>query len=316
MLRMTLLELANRTNNGNLIEIAEVLTKKNKILEDAPWVEANNLTGHVHNKRVTLPVGTWRMINQGVSSEKSITKQITEGIGMLEARSEIDKKLVDIAPNKPRFRFSEDKAFIEGLSQSLADVVLYGNKSINPEQIDGLATRYNTLGGTILGAGGTGDDTTSIWAIRWGEDRVFFVYPKGSDSMGLKVRDLGEKTVYDAEGKPFQAYVTLFTWDVGIVIRNDLDIGRLANIETSGTSNLFDPKQLNALLRQMNDSGEDTVLYCNKTIFTQIDNDAMDKSNVQYTSKEVYGKQMTFFKGLPIRQVDAILDTESAIQAA
>jgi len=315
MARMTLLELANRTNNGNLIEIAEVLSEENDMLKDAVWVEANNFTAHTHVKRLTLPTGAWRRINEGVNSEVSLTQPNTEGIGMLEARSEVDKKLVDMAPNPARFRFSEDKAFLEGLAQSLADAVIYGNLAVNPEQINGLANRYNALStwNTVLGASGTGSDTTSIWFIQWGEGKVYFVYPKGSKQMGLTMRDLGEQTVLDSNSKPYQAYVTLFQWDVGIVIEDDRSIGRLANIESAGSSNIFSPELCNQIHRFMKNNGKGAVMYANPTILTQMDNDAMDKTNVLYTSKEVYGEQVTHFKNTPVRRMDAIVNTETAI---
>jgi len=315
MARPTLLELANRTNKGNLIEIAEVLTEENEMLKDAVLVEANNLTSHTLVKRLTQPSGAWRNINQGVTSEASLTQPSIEGIGILEARSEIDKKLVDMAPNPARFRFTEDKAFLEGLGITMADAVIYANQAVTPEKINGLAIRYPSITTvpTVLGAGGTGSDLTSIWIIQWGENKVHFIYPKGSASMGLNHRDLGEQTVLDGDGKPYQAYVSLFQWDIGLAIHDDRCIGRLANIESAGTSNLFSPEQLNVILRRMKNDGKGSVMYANSTVLAQMDNDAMDKSNVQYTVQNVYGEPVTHYRGIPVRRMDSILITEDAL---
>jgi hypothetical protein len=94
--RLTLVDLAKRTKDGNIVDIAEVMNQVNSVLDDAVWSPANGLTSHMTTKRVALPSGSWRKINQGVAREASKTVQVTETIGMLEAFSQADEALVQM----------------------------------------------------------------------------------------------------------------------------------------------------------------------------------------------------------------------------
>lgn len=312
--QLTLVELAKRTNNGNLLTIAEVMDETNEILTDAVWQEANQLTGHLITRRHSLPSGSWRRLNKGVDSESSATSQITEAIGMLESYSEVDKKLVDIAPDPKQFRSDEDMAFVEGMSQNLADTLIYGNMGTHPERFYGLATRYNDLScSNVYSAGGSGSDLTSIFIVQWGVRRVFLIYPKNSKSVGINANDLGEHTALDADSKKYQVYRTHFTVDVGLAIRDERCIQRQCNIETTGSSNTFSDDKLIEMLNKLPYQGKGAVIYCNATVKTQMDIDAKDKSNVNYTAKDIWGVPVTYFRGVPVRQVDAILNTESEV---
>ena len=312
--QLTLVELAKRTNNSKIAEIAEVLNETNEILDDAVWVMANQPTSHVCTRRLSLPSGTWRKLNEGIGTEASKTVQVTEGMGMLEAYSKVDKALVDLAPDPKAFRFSEDKAFLEGLSQSLADVLIYGNADSAPEQFNGMAKRYNTTAdGSVISAGGSGSDTTSVWVVQWGENTVHMIYPKNSKTVGIEMNDLGECTVLDADNKEFQAYRTHFKVNAGLAVRDPRSIKRIANIETSGASNTFSENHLITLLNELPYKGRGAVIYCNSTIRTQMDIAAKDKSNVNYSSAEIWGKPVMTFRGVPVRKVDALLNTETAI---
>jgi hypothetical protein len=56
--------------------------------------------------------------------------------------------------------------------------------------------------------------------------------------------------------------------------------------------------------------------YMNKTIMTALDIEAAYKTNVYFTvSEDPGGEMVTRFRKIPIRQVDAILDTETALTA-
>ena len=74
--QLTLVELAKRTTDGNILQIAEVLEQTNEMLEDAVWVEANGMTSHVITVRTSLPSGQYRILNDGIPSEASSTRQI------------------------------------------------------------------------------------------------------------------------------------------------------------------------------------------------------------------------------------------------
>lgn len=311
--QLTFYELARRTGNNNLMEIAEVLDETRAMSEDAVWLEANNLTSHMVTIRTSLPTGTWRMLNYGVPAESSATRQIEEGIGSLESYSKIDRDWVNIAPNPQQARSDEERAFIEGLSQTLGDTLIYGNVYQDPEKIHGFANRYGTLGTRVLDSGGTGSDLTSMWAIQWGRTKVHLIYPRGHKAMGVEMEDLGEDTVSDGAGGEYQAYRTHFQIKTGLVVRDDRCVGRLANIETTGTTNIFDDTLMIQLLNRLYQRGRGAVIYGNVTSLTQVDQQANSKTNVYYTIGQEFGKPINYFRGHPLKQEDSILDTEGAV---
>jgi subtilisin family serine protease len=318
--QLTLAELAKRKDpDGNLAVIAEVLEEDNEILLDAPWLEANDTFSHMITRRLNLPAGTWRKLNKGVDIESSQTVNVRETIGMLETYSEADKDLVDAAPNPKAFRMSEATAFLEGLSQTFAEALIYGNATTTPEKFTGLAPRLAATSMTnVYDAGGSGSDTTSIFIVQWGPSKVHLVYPKGSSSAGIMHEDLGQQTVSSAtsavaSSAQYEAYRDHFQIKVGLAVRDDASIGRIVNIETTGTSNIFNPDDLIKLLNRMPARGKGAVIYCNHVIYSQMDIQAMDKSNVLYSTENVFGVPTVHFRGFPVRKVDQILSTETAI---
>ena len=56
-----------------------------------------------------------------------------------------------------------------------------------------------------------------------------------------------------------------------------------------------------------------TVIYCNRTVKTYLELQAMNKTNVLLSLGEFNGKPVTTFRGIPIRTVDALLNTESRV---
>ena len=114
------------------------------------WVEGNLPTGHRTSVRTGLPQGTWRQLNYGVQPTKSTTSQVTDACGMLETYSEIDKALADLNGNTAEFRLSEDKAFLEGLSQQMAQTIFYGNTATTPENILTYAAVYACVPGLSM----------------------------------------------------------------------------------------------------------------------------------------------------------------------
>lgn len=312
--QLTLVELAKRTHNNDLLVIAEVLSKKNEILKDAKWTEANNITSHKITRRVSEPSGTWRKLNGGVPSEASQTVQIEEQIGMLETYSKVDADLVKLAPDPKAFRMSEDTAFLNGLAKTFATALIYGNASVNPEQFNGFAVRYNSIGDQVIDNGGTGASLTSLWIIRWDiTEGAFLIYPRSSKTMGIEARDLGESTVSDGNGGEYQAYRTHFKLHVGLAIRDDRSVIRVANINpTYGASGALDVNNIVEGLNRLPDR-DGAVIYCNRSVKTQLDLLALDKSNGFYTMPDIFGRPVTYFQDTPVRLVEAILNTESQV---
>jgi hypothetical protein len=55
------------------------------------------------------------------------------------------------------------------------------------------------------------------------------------------------------------------------------------------------------------------IIYCNRVVSTYLDLQAMNKTNVLLNMEQFQGHVVTTFRGIPIRTVDAILNTESRL---
>lgn len=314
----TLLDLAVlKDPDGSLSSIAEVLTKDNEILLDAPWSEANDTFSHRIVRRAALPTGTWRMLNEGVAATKTRNKPVKEDIGMLDGISQSDIELVNAAPNPAEFRMQEAAGHIEGMSQTLASTLMYGNNTTDAEKFTGFAPRMASLvsAGRVLGASGSSASLqTSVYIIMWGLDKVHMVYPKGS-SLGIEHEDRGVELVVDgtASVSRYRAYIDYFSLKAGLVVRDDRAIGRLANIETAAASNNVDADQLIKITNRMPQRGAGAAMYMNDAIISQFEIQAKDKTNVYYGPEDPFGREVLFFRKHPIRLVDAILNTEAVV---
>lgn len=322
-LNPTLADLTSRMVDGKIDPmIVEILTETNEILADATFMEANGFTEHKTTVRSGLPNGTWRKLNYGVQPEKSRTVQVKDSMGMLETYAEVDKALADLNGNSAAWRMSEDKAFIEGMNQTLAQTLFYGDSSLDPEKFMGLAPRYSSLsaenGQNILDAQGTGSDNTSVWVVAWSPDTCHMIYPKGSPA-GLQHRDLGEDTLTDAAGGRYQGLRTHYKWDAGLTLRDWRYVVRIANIkvadlkkDAASGADLIDLIVQAIELLPVQSRGR-VAIYCNRNIRSFLRRQIANKDNVNLTLENVGGKQVVSFDGIPVRRCDAILNTEARV---
>lgn len=317
-------------------KVAELLSQSNEILDDAMFMEGNLPTGHRVTIRTGLPQVYWRSLNMGIPNSKSTTAQVDEACGILEARSEIDKDLVELNGNTATFRLSEAQAFLEAMNQTMAQTLFYGNPATDPRQFLGLASRYSSTtaanGQNILSAGGVGSDNSSIYLVVWGDNTVFCPFPKGSNA-GLLQEDLGVQTVYgtDAGGNAtrMQAYAERFQWKTGLCVKDWRYVVRIANVDISdllgqtgtqaaaASTNII-KLMARALYRVPNMSMGRAAFYMNRTVHSGLAIQALDKS--QYVLKVNEGlsqfglpQSWLSFLGVPLRRVDQLTNTESVV---
>lgn len=309
--------------DGKVPFIVEIISKTNEIMEDAIVKESNGATSHRTTIRSGLPAGTWRRLNYGVQPEKSTTVQVDDTIGMLETYSEVDKALADLNGNTKEFRLSEDMAFIEGLGQTFASTFIYGDTATDPEKFMGLAPRFSsttaTNGGQILSGGGTESANTSIWLVTWDDNICHFIFPKGQKA-GLQANDKGQVTKEHATKGTYEIYRTHYKWDVGLTVRDWRYIVRIANIDVGDlTKNAATGADLIDLMAQalelVHSQGRGKpAFYVNKTIKSYLRRQISNKvANSTLMMENVGGKHVMTFDGVPVRRVDALLNTEAVV---
>jgi len=244
-------------------------------------------------------------------------------MGMLETYAEVDKALADLNGNEAAWRLSEDRAFIEGLNQSMAETLVYGNSALEPQKFMRLSPRYSSLSAenkrNIIDAEGTGDDNTSIWLLVWGPNTLHSIFPKGS-AAGLQQRDLGEQTLIDADGGRYQGYRTHYKWDLGFTLRDWRYAVRIANIDTSNLAsgtNAADILKLmaKAIHRVPNLRMGRAAFYMNREVLEALDVQSMSKEGLALKTQELEGQIWQTFRGVPLRQTDALLNTEARVVA-
>lgn len=330
---LTLADWAKRKDeSGKTTKIVEMLSQNNEVLSDMLWIEGNLATGHRTTLRTSLPTVEFRLLNQGVTPSKSTTVQVDENTAMLEAWSEVDVKLANLGGDVAGFRLSEAMAFVEAMSQKMATTVFYGNKAVNPEQFDGFSTRFSATTGTngasivqvgaTVGGGGAGADNSSVWLIAWGEQTVHGIFPKGSMA-GLQHMDRGEETVEATAGvggTRMRAYRDQFTWDCGLSVRDWRYVSRVPNIDISNLSGKSSAADLiELMIRQIHRipslSAGRTAFYMNRTCLQMLDIQKRDdvQTGGQLSYQNVDGVPVLSFRGIPIRRVDALTETESLV---
>jgi hypothetical protein len=325
--KLGLVEIAKRTNNGAVLQVSEVLSRFDDVITDMQWVPCNQLASHVHTRRLALPTGTWRKMNYGVAPEMSQTKQIVDNVGRLESWAQIDEMtLSTLLGDKVAFRQTENAAFIMGLGQTFIKAFIDGDTLADPEKFDGLRIRTNALSAAttyppvVLGVGGSGSDTTSVFFIQWGPDRCHMIYQpdaSGPASPGAPVstEDKGLESVIDSSGYLYSAYRSKFILTAGFAVHDARCLTRLTNIEVTPSGvNIFEPDYAVALLNGMMSRGDGSYMYAHTSVLTQMDIMAMDKVNVLYTIGDLWGEPVTYFnRKVPVRQLDAIGITEVVV---
>ena len=318
----TLIDIARRVDkDGKIAQIIEALKETNALLEDMLWVECNEGTSHKTTIRTGLPEVFWRKYNMGVQPSKSTTKQITDHTAMLEGRSNVDAKLVQLNAGQDKgktYRASEDIAFLEAMNQKVARTLFYGTES-DADQFPGLTIRYSDPtaenGKHIFDGGGTGSTNTSIWIVAWGDRSIHGLYPKGSKA-GFEHEDLGKREVQDANGGEFTALSSKYEWDPGLTVRDWRYACRIANVDV----NNLDTTDLITLLTKAvnkipnNRTGMRMSIYCREEILTALELQVKNKDNVHLSIEDLENnRQVLKFKGYPMRQVDQLLATEEKV---
>lgn len=341
----TLADIASSMGTDGTFDTDRVnlLAQTNEMIQDMVWREGNLPTGHKSTIITGLPTVGFRRFNEGVALSKSTSSAIEEGSAMLEGFFQVDRDLALMSGDVNQYRLEESGLFMEAMNQTLQTYLLYGNAATMPESFTGFAARYNTMAGIIgqqiVDAGGTGTDNTSIWLIGWGPS-VFGVYPKGSVG-GLHHEDVTVNrtalagnpnamtgdVLQDANGRNFMGYRDHFTWKCGLVVRDYRAVARIANIDVSdlvaGNVSAADIIKLMVRayykiptnLRKNNGKAGfgRPAWYVNPTIKAALHLQALNKASAQISLRDIDGIEVLTFLGIPVREVDQLLNAEARV---
>ena len=327
----TLLDLALLPGNKGSKEIIELLAASNPMLEDALALECNMGSSHETTVRTGLPSPTWGALYQGTAATKGSKQMVKDTTGFVESLSEVDCRLVDIyekAEEKASIRQDEAMSHLEGMAQEMATALIYHDTRVDPKKPMGLAPRFNSLsaenGSQIVDGGGSGAGLTSMWMATWGKTASHIIYPKGS-SAGIMRDNQGKQRVLDSNGNPYMAYCELFAAHFGLSVRNWQYIARGANIDVDTLDvDAATGANLDDILTEMYYKHKGrrvaegkTCIYMNTTLVKYLDYQArLTAGRNLFLTFDKYGpnaKEILHYRGVPIRESDAILNSEDQV---
>ncbi|MEW8105054.1 MAG: major capsid protein [Candidatus Thiodiazotropha endolucinida] len=316
----------SRNPDGTTADVIEMLMQTNSLIKDANAIECNDGTTHVHTIRTGYPTVTWGKLYKGIAQSKSGRAQVKDATGFCEALSTVDERILKLAGDqKGAVRLQEAQAFLEAMNIEMESKAFYGNTNAEPETFMGLEPRFNDTtaenGSQIIDAGGSGSDNTSIWFVAWGPNQTNLLYPKGTEA-GLRREDMGRQRVLDDNGDPYFAEEELFHWDIGIAVNDWRYVSRVANIDVSemqaGNVDLYNfLRKAYYRLRTRKVAGGRVSMYCNTDVLEALDglatNSGTSDNFVRLGTKEIQGEEVMTYRGIPIRETDALINNENAI---
>ncbi|QND53465.1 hypothetical protein HB779_17400 [Phyllobacterium sp. 628] len=320
--------------------VIELLKQNNPILDDAIATECNMDAVHRHSIRTGYPTVSWGRLYKGVKASKATMQQVDDTTGFVEARSEIDTRLLKLAPDKAKARLVDSMPYVEALNQEMATGIFYHDTATTPEKFKGLASRFNAyntnlvdpgkpnIANQVIHGGGAGSDNTSIWFVTWADHATSLLYPKGTKA-GVSIMDKGEEPVIDqVNGGTYYAKVSMYEWHIGAFVKDYRYSARIANIDVSDL--LAGSVDVWALMRKayyrlfqvygIGALGGNTAIYMNRQVLEILDAQSSDRSllaaNPNYTGlgqTQVEGRVIKTYRDIPIRMTDAILNTEALV---
>lgn len=315
-------------------EVVEALRQLNPLMDDAVTAECNMGTFHRHSIRTGLPSVAWGRLYQGIPQSKSTMQQVDDTTGFVEGLSTVDERLLEISPNPGAVRLSEGRSFLESMAQEVQRGFFYHDTTGAPEKFKGLSARYGRLTGglassQVIDAGGTGSDNTSIWFVTHGDNYTTLLHPKGTKA-GVDRQDKGSQRVTDPDGNAYYAKEELFRQHVGVGVRDWRYNARVANLDVSdvlaGTVDIYkfmrkayyklQGRRAAKMPGDVAGQGR-TVIYMNRDMLEALDalqTNGTANPALRLGTMELQGEEVTTYRGMPIRETDALINAEQRVQ--
>lgn len=322
---------------GRFINVIEAMNNTSQYcMDDWVWQQCNSGTKHRRSIRTGLPSVSWTALYEGIPQSKSFKQMVDDTTGMVEGLSSVDQRLIKLYDqNAAAIRDSEARAYFESMSQELMTALFYHNTASNPRLPKGLGARYGKLGTSgaanqVIDAGGTGSDNTSIWFVEWGFDGLSVIYPEGTVG-GIQRENKGQQRVLDASGNPYYVEEEHIGANVGFSIGDWQRISVVRNVDISnvqaGTVDLYKfmrkayyKLKSRRAMKIMDQAAPGRIaIYCNRDILEALDalgtNAGASDNFTRLRPGEIEGKEVMTYRGFPIRETDALLNTEAPVTA-
>lgn len=248
--------LKGRKGDGSFdSEIVDLVVQENSMLDDIPFVEANDGTAHRTTIRTGIPEPTWVGFYEGVQPVKGSKTQVKDVAGKMKAMLEIDADLYDNSPVDGQAQIIADElgGIAEGMKAAMSQALIYGKLNDEPRAFNGLAKYYSVCGAASAsfddkdaahyvfnGAKASAPSQSmlrSIYLVGWSPRTITGFYPQGAKSAGLDRGKFDRAWSVDADGGRLEVYRQVLSWQMGLSVRDYRYAGRIANLEADAMLN-------------------------------------------------------------------------------
>jgi hypothetical protein len=317
--------LARHNKEGTqLLDEVNVLIQQNDMLQDAPVRESNLINGEEFTVTTSLPQPELHARGEGRAATKGQVQHGSEAVAWFTNQMRVNREELDAAPDPITFLRGEEMKYLEGMNQSLQEMMIYGSTADEPKEFDGLDIRYDSIAAdSVIDNGGTtASHMTDIWFIQWDLQDCCMIYPKGEKGGIYRTPhpDTCLATLLDADdavadAQKHVAWYTMVDWDWkgGICLRDPRRVKRLANIHQDvGNAKAFNIDNFFACEEAFETPGQ-IYAYMNKRVRLQVRTDVNVKSNVTYPPNQPFARPQAYIGEIPLRRCDRILLTGSQI---
>lgn len=281
------------------------VSKEIPIFQDILWRPAGEGNTHKFARVTAYPVPTFRAAGAGAYEGHTTVAQVSVTVKILQSWASVDKALSDwaeVLADEAEFQFL-------GVANTFENEVFYGDTDADANGFDGITDSLVFSADNCLGAGGTGDDTTSIFFISHGKRRFEGIY--GTNGL------LGMGDAYTNKRKTdgadtFLEEVTMLTnmYPAIAMYRTSDAIGQICNIEHAGASNLITLALIDEMALWM--KGENKVGYLHKKTWLKIKALLAAAGYDTGTGSDDSGKWNGSYSGFRFKVSDNIILTETA----
>lgn len=224
--RLNLMDLAKLNGLDSMEPLIDETTKAAPELRVVPGRTIKGLN-YKTLVRTALPTVGFRNANEGTNATKTQYENRTVEAFMMNPRWQADKQVADAHEDGPGTLIAmEASAHLQASFQHVSSQFYYGTGN-DSKGFPGLLASYDSASMTV-DAEGTGNDTTSVWFVKFGPGHVQFVYGLAGQ---MDLSDISERDAFDDNNKAFTVYHQEMSVHLGLQVVNNRSVGRIKNID-------------------------------------------------------------------------------------
>lgn len=254
--------------------------------------------------RTALPTVGFRSANQGTDDTKSEEQlKRVECFSMTPAWS-LDHIIADRSKKSVgELMTDQGAAHVQAALQHCGRQFYYGTDN-DGKGFTGLLGLYDST--LTIDATGTGNATTSVWAVKFGAKFVQWVYGKNGR---FQVSDIRMERIPDSQtpAKYYDAYLQNMTAHVGLQMANKNSVARIKNLHASDSNKMLDDDMLADLLAKFPVGYRPDCFFMTVRSCKQLRN---SRTATNATGAPAPWPTEAF--GIPIIVTESITDTEAA----